>query len=370
MRVAIVGRTYMLAANRVKWSYLPDDVEIAFITPGWIPHALGRYAVEQDLERTHYVVRGYWPERLSGFALAPIPLFRALKIFRPNLVQVDEEPSSLAFVETCLFVKALGCKIVFFTWENLVTHYPFPFNLFRRLSLYCASGAIAGNEGAAGLLRTSGFRGPLAVIPQLGIDPTTFAPRRNEELRRKLGLWTFTVGYIGRLVPEKGLWILLHALTALEGDWQCLVVGDGPLRHQWLDAVERAGLSSRIRWIPPVPHQKVPFYLNAMDVLALPSLSTPRWQEQFGHVLIEAMACEVPVIGSNSGAIPEVIGDAGLVVPEGDAQALAQAISRLRDHPDERAALAQKGRARVLANYTNEKIARVTYAFWQEVMQR
>ncbi len=370
MRVAIVGRTYLVAANRVKWKYLPDDVEIAFVTPDWIPHALGRYAVERDSESAHYIVRGYWPGRLSGFALEPFSLFRALKHFNPDLIQVDEEPSSVACAEACLYARLLGSKVIFFTWENLVTRYPFPFNMLRRFSLRCADGAIAGNQEAAHLLRASGFRGPLAVIPQLGLDPTTFAPCRNEELRGSLGLSTFTIGYIGRLVPEKGVWTLLNALTVQGGDWQCLIVGDGPLRQHWLEAVERMGLSSRIRWIPPVAHQEVPLYLNAMDVLVLPSLSTERWKEQFGHVLIEAMACEVPVIGSNSGAIPEVIGDAGLIVPEGDAQALAQAISRLRDHPEERIALAQKGRARVLANYTNEKIAQATYTFWRRVMEQ
>lgn len=100
----------------------------------------------------------------------------------------------------------------------------------------------------------------------------------------------------------------------------------------------------------------------------LPSLTTPRWKEQFGHVLIEAMACGVPVIGSSSGAIPEVIGDAGLVVPEGIPGALAEAINLLRISEIQRMSLGQRGRARVLELYTNERIGHQTLCFWREVI--
>lgn len=368
MRVAIVGRTYLLQANRAKWRYLPPPVEVAFITPAWVPHTLGRYQVERATEGPHYVVSGRWADRSSGFFFAPGPLWRALRDIRPELVQVDEEPSSLALLEALAFGRRLGYRTVFFTWENRVTCYPFPFNVIRKANLRWAAGAMAGNREAAVLLQTAGFRGPLAVIPQLGVDPEHFAPQRNDRLRQELGLRTFTVGYLGRLVPEKGLWVLLEAISQLGGDWQCLLVGDGPIRVEWLRQVQHRGLADRVVWKSTIPHLAVPDYINAMDVVVLPSLTTTRWKEQFGHVLIEAMACEVPVIGSDSGAIPEVIGDAGIIVSEGDATALADALRRLREAPADRKALGQRGRERVLTLYTHERIAHQTWTFWQEVM--
>ena len=128
------------------------------------------------------------------------------------------------------------------------------------------------------------------------------------------------------------------------------------------------GLGHRVIWIPTVPHADVVRYINAMDVLVLPSLTTQPWKEQFGRVLIQAMSCQVPVIGSNSGAIPEVIGDAGIVVPEGDPSALARAIERLYRSEEERMALGKKGRERVLQHFTNEQIAQRTWLFWQEIL--
>ena len=87
--------------------------------------------------------------------------------------------------------------------------------------------------------------------------------------------------------------------------------------------------------------------MNCCDALVLPSLSTPRWKEQFGRVLPEAMACGVPVVGSSSGNIPAMIGDAGIIVPEGDSRAIAAALRSLADDPDLYARLRAAGRKRV-----------------------
>jgi glycosyltransferase involved in cell wall biosynthesis len=120
--------------------------------------------------------------------------------------------------------------------------------------------------------------------------------------------------------------------------------------------------------VDAVQHETVPAYLNALDVLVLPSQAAPRWKEQFGHVLIEAMACGVSVVGSQSGAIPEVIGDAGLTFPPGDAAALGQALLRIGDDVSLRESLIRAGRARVMALYTHERIARANLDFFRQVL--
>jgi glycosyltransferase involved in cell wall biosynthesis len=112
----------------------------------------------------------------------------------------------------------------------------------------------------------------------------------------------------------------------------------------------------------------VPDYLACMDALVLPSRTTPSWAEQFGHVLIEAMAAGVPVVGSSSGAIPEVIGEAGLVFPEGDAAALRAQLATLFDDPALRKRLIERGRARVERLYTNERIALAQRDIYRQVL--
>jgi glycosyltransferase involved in cell wall biosynthesis len=108
--------------------------------------------------------------------------------------------------------------------------------------------------------------------------------------------------------------------------------------------------------------------MAALDCLVLPSRTTARWKEQFGRVLVEAMACGVPVVGSSSGEIPRVIGDAGAVVPEGDAGALTRAVRALADDPAECAALGARGRARVLRDFTQEQIVADTLGFYRELL--
>ncbi|MBC7232031.1 MAG: glycosyltransferase family 4 protein [Chloroflexi bacterium] len=368
MRVVVIGRTYILEANRAKWTYLPPDANLTLVTPPMVRHPLKVYCAEPSTCWPHFLVPAWGTGRLSGFAFHPWRLWPVLRRIKPDLIQVDEEPLSPALLEVLLLKRQLKCPIIFFSWENLPIRPRWPFSLARRFNLRRADGAIAGTEEAAQRLREAGFVGPIATIPQLGVDPQVFRPSRNEALRQQLGLRTFTIGYMGRIVPEKGLWVLLDALATLSGDWQCLLVGEGLIRAEWLKQAGDRGLARRVIWVPTVPHSAVPDYINTMDVLVLPSLMTPRWKEQFGHVLIEAMACQVPVIGSDAGAIPEVIGDAGIVVPEGDPNTLALAVKQLYLSEAERAALGRKGRERVLAYFTNERIAQRTWFFWQEIL--
>jgi glycosyltransferase involved in cell wall biosynthesis len=118
----------------------------------------------------------------------------------------------------------------------------------------------------------------------------------------------------------------------------------------------------------PIPTEQMPAMLAQADALVLPSRSTPVWQEQFGRVLVEAMACGVPVVGSDSGAIPEVVGNAGLIFPEGDALALTGRLHQLMASPALRLELADRGHARVVAHFSQERIAQQTAAFYRNLM--
>ena len=186
---------------------------------------------------------------------------------------------------------------------------------------------------------------------------------------RKPSTGQLVIGYAGRFVEEKGVDILLAAAASLDGDWRVDLIGSGPAQARLIDLARSLGITDRVRFLPWVSSAQIADVYRSFDVLVLPSRSKPNWIEQFGRVLVEAMACGVPVVGSTCGEIPNVIGDAGLIFPEGDADALREHLQCLHDQPALRAELAQRGRQRVLDHFTQAQIARRTYEVYQQVMR-
>jgi glycosyltransferase involved in cell wall biosynthesis len=265
-----------------------------------------------------------------------------------DVVHAEVEPWSLAALQCRLATRA---PLVVFTWENLAgPRHPLA-RAIERLVLRRAAFVIAGNQEARARMRRHGVDADrLAVLPQFGVDPARYAAPGRESRPARAPV----VGYVGRLVSEKGVDLLVEALETL--DARLLVVGDGPTRPA-LEARARAWPPGKARFVGAVAHEAVPGWLGQMDVLVLPSRTTARWAEQFGHVLIEAMAAGVAVVGSASGAIPEVVADAGLLFAEGDAGDLARQVRRLLDDDDLRRRLTARGAARVARQYTHDAIA-------------
>jgi len=363
-RVLIVSHTYTAPINRAKLDALAQHVALTAVIPSRWSDAL--FDLKSEAWRSVGYTLHPLPIRFNGHILRYVFPFRQLAVIvrqaEPDIVHVEEEPASLVLAQLAYLKSRLRYRLIFFTWENIYRRVGL--RLLERFNLHRCDGAIAGSTEAAEVIRNKGFRGAVHVTPQLGIDPEVFQPARSDDLRRSLGLTGFVVGYVGRLVEEKGVRVLIEAVRGLPGT-HLLIVGSGPLRQE----IESAAREGGIRLVDAVPHEQIARYLNTLDALVLPSLTTPTWKEQFGHVLIEAMACGVPVIGSSSGAISEVVGDAGLIFPEGDITALRAAIDGLRTSPDRHAALARAGCERVLGRYTHDRIAAANAEFFTQILR-
>jgi glycosyltransferase involved in cell wall biosynthesis len=291
-------------------------------------------------------------------------LGKAMRDFKPQIVHIDEEPYNLAAWQMMFHARRLKAKTVFFSWQNIQRTYPAPFNWGEQWMLRQVDHAIVGTQSAEQVWRGKGYSGPLTVIPQFGTDPDLFQPVAELPTRRE----TFTIGYAGRLVEEKGVQVLLSAVAGLDDPWHLRVLGGGPHQAVLKAQAREIGIGARVSFEPQIPSTAIPAFYRELDVLVLPSLTRPNWKEQFGRVLVEAMASGVPVIGSDSGAIPGVIGDAGLIVPEDDAHALRAALARLQTDFTFRAHLSMLGRERVLAHFTHAHIAAETVAVYREML--
>ena len=302
---------------------------------------------------------------------------KILREFRPDIIDLWEEPWGLVSAHAVWLRDRLlpQTKIISETEQNINRVLPPPFEQFRRYTLKHADFVIGRSREALDITHSKGYCGPGEVVPN-AVDAKVFIPMDSLQARSRAGLsdWCgpgdFLVGYAGRLVEEKGLSDLVAAVARCPREVKLLFVGDGPFKEKLESQVAELSLADRVRMIPGVPLQELPTLMNCMNVFALPSRTTKTWKEQFGRVIIEAHACAVPVIGSISGAIPEVVGDAGLVVPECDPAALAAAINKL--NADRRGAMemGRRGYERVHREYSWECVARQMAGIYQRCSGR
>ncbi len=342
---------------------LAPDLTLTVAVP---PHWKDERGVTQ-LERVH--VSGYrlevLPMAFNGqFHLHFYPTFgRLLREVQPDIVHIDEEPYNLATYYANRLARHSGKRTLWFSWQNLARRYPPPFAWMERYNMRHVDHALVGSQSAAQVWRQKGYGGPLSIIPQFGVDPDRFrppqAPRRGNPVH---------IAYVGRLVPEKGINVLLAALAELAGDWRCTILGDGPDAAQLRATVAALKLTGQVAFSPWIPSVDMPGFYQSVDILVLPSRTRTNWIEQFGRVLIEAMACGAVTVGSETGEIPHVIGDAGLVFPEADSRALRDSLSQLLRDPSLRATLGERGRERVLASFTQRQIATETIQVYKEMI--
>ena len=367
MRVLMISKALIRGAYQRKLEALARlGVELtAVVPPYWRDDAGGKSPLERAYTEGYRLV--VEPMAFNGhyhYHFYPRLAARVREV-RPDLVHMDEEPYNLSTFHAFWLARRAGAKPLFFTWQNLLRRYPPP---FRWMEQYCyrhAAGAIAGNAEAVDVLRAKGYAGPAWVIPQVGVDPQIFYPRAPASGAAR----PFTVGWFsGRLRPEKGVHLLVEAVAALGDDTRLEILGWGPEEPRLRALAEQRGLGARFQLHPPLPSTRVPEFVARLDVAAMPSLTLPNWKEQFGRMAMEAMACEVPVVGSDSGEIARVIGDAGLVFPEGDVAALAERLRRLRDDPALRRDLAARGLARAPTHLTPDRIAAQTLEAYRHAL--
>jgi glycosyltransferase involved in cell wall biosynthesis len=288
-----------------------------------------------------------------------------------DMVHCWDEPYILAGGQVAWWTPR-GTPLVYRTAQSLNKRYPMPFNWIERYAMNRASGWICSGRLVAQALGTrQGYSNrPMAMIP-LGVDVDSFRPDpvAGQAIRQSLG-WAErrlpVIGYLGRFVPEKGLELLMRVLDQLQVPWRALFVGAGPLEPLLRAWAERH--RDHVRFCTDVKHDQVPRYLNAMDVLCAPSQTSPHWREQFGRMIIEAFACGVPFIGSDSGEIPFVVGDDGVIVGEKDQAGWCSVLTELLQDPARRQELTVRGLERARTEYAWHVVAKRYLDFFAELL--
>ena len=296
------------------------------------------------------------------FLFDPRPLWRLLGDGRWDLIDLHEEPFGLAVAEV-LALRLLRCRHTPFlvcSAQNIDKRYPPPFRWFERWSLTGASGAYTCNSEAGAILRRKGLSGELELLP-LGVDVARFAPVPREPPAGRL-----RVGFVGRLIPHKGVDVLIDAV-ALDDRLDADIYGAGPEADRLAARAVSRRVAGRVTFHGFADESSLPDVFRTFDVLAVPSVPVPGWLEQFGRVAVEAQAAGVPTVASASGALPEVVGDAGLLVPSGDPAALCAALVRVLEEPGLWSVLRDAG-IETVHRFTWEEVAGKQVALYERAV--
>jgi glycosyltransferase involved in cell wall biosynthesis len=367
LRVLAVGHTYMLRVNQQKWVALAKSypVDVGLLAPNtWPVPVWGRtFRFEKpEPPLTGFGASTLMTGRVGAHLYSPLRIAGIIRRFQPDLIQMEQESFSLASFEVAAAARLLGVPLSVFCWENVDRPLSRLRKRARRFVFDSAGLMMAGGETTAQTLRQWGYEGNVAVIPQLGVEQGRLRSARAADLSAPL-----RVGFVGRLVRAKGVDILIRAASALlqRGvPLEVFVCGAGPEREALERVAEDLGVQCRIHWKGGVPHERVPEFLDGVDVLVLPSRGVEGWREQFGHVLLEAMTKAIPVVGSACGEIPNVIGRQDLVFPEDDCDALCGILSRLVSDRRFYEGAAAYCFSRVRSMFTHEKIAERCWTAW------
>lgn len=376
-RLITIGHSYVVDLNRrlgqeMAKLGLPDwDVHV--VAPSFMRGDLGQILFDKsnkDSDNT-LAVKTYFSEHIHLMTYG-----RDLKKILDqgwDIVHAWEEPFIVAGGQIAFLTPTIA-RLVYSTFQNIPKRYPPPFSCIERYAMRRASGWIAFSHSVqAALSNRYGYSGKPSSVITVGVDTEMFRPDLSSRYRihSELG-WEgsgpLVIGFLGRFVEEKGLLLLTRVLENLPVAWRSIIVGGGPLEPNLRKWASR--FPDRVRIVTGIQHKRVPEYLNSMDILVAPSQTTPRWKEQFGRMIIEAFAVGVPVIGSDSGEIPNVIRDSGLVVAERDTEGWIRALLELLNSPLARQHFRTSGIQRALDEFSWPVVARKHLKFFGEIVDQ
>jgi len=267
-----------------------------------------------------------------------------LSKLKPDIVHLEVDPVSLLVLNVGKWIKKNSTgPLTCLSCENLPQDLP---AILKRRGLRGLPGGIYKSwinnraqkmvdhvftlsDDGTRLFKSMNYQG-VSKIP-LGFDPTFFNVNHNSRarIRKQLNIESVLFAYFGRLVKEKGVHLLLESLGTMKHlEWKLMLdqfEEENEYSHSLKIQIQELGLAERVLFVH-AQHGQIADYMNASDIVILPSLSTPKWKEQYGRVAPEAMACGKLVIVARSGALPELVGEYGITFEEDNVEELTKAL--------------------------------------------
>lgn len=375
IRILSIGHSHIIAVNRSVFRELANDPEFAvtIAAPNKFKGDLRPLSLEPEPAESKLKLIGIDAVRTGSIHLFNYDqgqLDELMQEQKYDVVHIWAEPFSMSCFQVMNACRQ-DTKVCFYTFQNINKEYPFPLDEIERDVVRRATRWIGAGKLIYQTMLERNYHINTGCIIPLAVDTSVFrpnSPAKNSDLIKKLKLKQPVIGFLGRLTEEKGIDVLLSALDLIDPslDWSVLFIGSGEYRAGILNWARERGRASRVK-VKLLAHSEVPNYLAAMHVLVAPSQTRKHWKEQFGRMLIEAFACGVPVIGSDSAEIPYVVGDAGQIISETDVKGWASAIELLLIDESLRLEYIRKGFMRG-ESFSSKAVARQLGDLFKEMM--
>lgn len=397
LNLVIISHAYVYAPYRAKIEALANysDLNITLITPEFGLEGGGQKVYATPYEGKYYkhiTLSGFFTGKLNFFVLKN--LRKNLQSLNPDVILLEEEywtqiAAQVSYIKQKFLPKTklllLSCENMCHIWESEAKS---PYQKIRYASFHLLEKFIIPKldglvfqlpevwQDFEQRMLALKFRGLKGTFPQLGVDYERFAKptpaSKIEEIRNNLHIKAedFVYGYIGRLTPEKGIEDMIYAFAGWhKPNTRVLIIGNGSDEYiSHLNAlIDKLNLNHIINILPAIKFDDIPAYFQLLDISILLSHTTPIWKEQFGRVLVESMATGTPVIGSDSGAIPLVVGDTGYIVPEKDILAIKEALIDAYTNKSKCMKLSKLAKARSKKEFSYQAIAKKTYDFIKKI---
>jgi glycosyltransferase involved in cell wall biosynthesis len=396
LNLIIISHAYVYSAYRAKIEALSEyyDLNITLITPEFGLEGGGQkvYAEQyEDKQYRHIILSGYFTGKLNFFVFKNLK--STLQSLNPGIILLEEEYWTQIAAQVTYVTKKFfpHTKLILLSQENIchiwekeaeTLYQKFRYASFHFIEKYVLSrldGLIFQFpevwQDFENHIDNLGFKGKRGILPQLGVDYNRFADNspQLQEIRTELELDdnTFIYGYIGRITPEKGIEDMIHAFENWDKDnTKLIIIGNGDTEYvnQIKQLVSTLKLDDIVIFKNAITFEDIPAYFQLFNISLLLSHTTPIWKDQFGRVLVESMAAGTPVIGSDSGAIPLVIGETGYIVAEKDILSTREALNDAYTNKEKYKLLSKSSQARANTEFSYEAIALKTYTFLQEIL--
>ncbi len=326
------------------------------------------YGTNNDFNKKVKTVKTYHNIFLRAIGLHYFQpgLYNELNKFNPNIINTIELYNYSSFISV-KYAKEKKKKSIVFCWETIPQHPVFNRGLRKFFTKFVINNAdyfqVATKKSKFCLLK-KGVDENKILFARFGVNTKRFMPKKNQELRKKIGLNKKTILFVGRLTYEKGIITLIKAFKKIKNA-NLLIIGDGELRN----FVEKEANNRNIFYVGKINFNEIHNYFNCADIFCVPSIPHKLWEEQYGEVFLQAMSSGLPVISTNSGAIPEIVSEKeGILITPLSINELRESINKLLSDDKLRKKMSINARNKALTEFNYIKTNKLLYKLYNKYL--